>query len=164
MASGDTLITFTPHSNEPPATNYATLDTRNGHMVLDFDDTTAESAIFSGVLPRNYSGGGITATVIWLATTAVAGNVKWTAQFDRHQSGVDDVDSDSFATAGMAAGTAPATSGASQYTAIAFTDGAAIDSVAIGESFRVKVSRNAADVEDDMVGDAEILAVELRET
>ena len=64
----------------------------------------------------------------------------------------------------MAAGSAPATSGAAQYTAIAFADGAAIDSIAIGESFRLKVSRNAADVEDDITGDAEILAVELRET
>ena len=47
MASGDTLLTFTPASNEPPATVFATLDTRNAHPVLDFDDAANEDAVFS---------------------------------------------------------------------------------------------------------------------
>ena len=43
MASGDTLLVFTPLHNEPPASNFATLDLRNLHPVLDFDPTTNES-------------------------------------------------------------------------------------------------------------------------
>ena len=163
MASGDTLAIFTPHANEPPATNYATVDIRGTHMVLDFDDTTAESAQFGAVLPRNYAGGGITLNVIWLATTATTGNVKWNAQFERHQASTTDLDTDDFATAQSATGTAPATSGAPLYTSIAFTNGAQMDSVAVGESFRIKITRDAADGTDTMTGDAELLRVEIRE-
>jgi hypothetical protein len=45
---------------------------------------------------------------------------------------------------------------------VAFTDGADMDSVAVGESFRIKVTRDA--VSDDAAGDAEIFKIELRET
>ena len=59
MASGDTLATFFPEDNEPPASAYATFDTRNAHPVLDFDGSTAdEEAVFTGVLPRNYATAG----------------------------------------------------------------------------------------------------------
>ena len=49
-------------------------------------------------------------------------------------------------------------------TTIAFTDGAQIDSLAVGESFRFKVTRKVADAGDDMAGDAEILRCEIKET
>lgn len=164
MASGDTLVAFTAHANLPPATNFATVDMRNAHLVLDFDDTTAESAQFGGVLPRNYAGGGITATLIWLATTAITGNVKWNAQIERHQDDTDDLDADSYATAQTATGTTATASGAPQYTPITFTNGAQMDSLAIGESFRFKITRDAADGGDTLTGDAELLRVELRES
>ena len=47
MASGDTLVVLTPLGNEPPVSNPATFDFRNNHPVLDFDDATNESAVFS---------------------------------------------------------------------------------------------------------------------
>lgn len=165
MASGDTLVIFGPHANLPPSTNFATVDIRGTtHMVLDFDDAAAESAQFGSVLPRNYSGAGITATLIWLATTATTGNVKWNVQFERHQDDTDDLDTDSYATAQTATGATATTSGAPQYTSIAFTNGAQIDSLAAGESFRLKITRDAADGADTMTGDAELLRVELRES
>ena len=181
MASGDSLILFTPHANEPVTLNYAPLDLRNGHVVLSFDAATNESAVFSAVLPRNYAGGGITVTLIWTAgavalfrgsllpsapviTPLATGNVKWNAAFERHQVGVDDLDTDSFAAAQTTTGVAPATDGTTQYTSIVFTNGAQIDSLAVGESFRVKVTRDAADSGDTMTGDAQLISVELRET
>ena len=164
MASGDSLVTFTPQANMPPSSNYATLDTRNSHLVLDFDASTNESAVFGGVLPRHYAGGGITATFVWMASTATSGVCVWNGAIERHQASTDDLDSDSFAAAQAASGTAPGTSGQVLYTAITFSSGANMDSLAAGESFRLKVTRDAANVSDTMTGDAELLRIELRET
>ena len=45
-----------PQHNEPPSSNAATFDMRNQHPVLDFDGSTNESAVFSGVMPQHYAG------------------------------------------------------------------------------------------------------------
>lgn len=164
MATGDSLHTFVPGGHEPPATNYATLDLRNAHPVLDFDATTSETVYWTDVLSREYGGGGITLTVIWAATTAVTGNVVWEAAFERLEDEGTDIDADSFAAVQAVTSTAPATSGALQYGAITFTNGAQIDSLAVGEAFRLLLRRAPADAGDTMAGDAEAVAVELRET
>jgi len=165
MASGDTLIIFTPLHNEPPASNPATLDTRNQHAVLDFDADTDEAAVFGAVMPRNYAGTtGVTVSLVWLASTATADNVIWDVSFERHQDDTTDLDSDSFAAVQSATAATASASGEPQYTDIAFTDGAEMDSVAAGESFRLKVNRDANNGSDNMTGDAELLRVEIRET
>jgi hypothetical protein len=163
MASGDTLLTFTVLANQPPASNYATLDTRNSHPVLDFDPSTDETAVFGDVLPRHYAGNGITVTVVWMATTGTTGNVIWQGSFERDDTGLD-LDADSFATAQSVTTAAPGTNGAPAYSAIAFTN-AQIDSLAAGEAFRLKITRNASSGSDTMTGsDAELLRVEIKET
>ncbi len=164
MASGNTLATFFPCDNEPPASNYATLDTRNAHPVLDFDDSTDESAVFTGILPRHYGGGGITVYLHWAGTSATSGTARWAVSVEAIAS--QDIDSDGFASAQTAGGTANGTSGVETVTSIAFTDGAQMDSVAAGGAFRLKVTRDADGTSgtDDMTGDAELLAVEVKET
>jgi hypothetical protein len=162
MASGDTLAIFGPLSNEPPASNYATLDTRNGQAVLDFDAATDESAVFSGVLPRNYGGGGLTVTIHWAATSATTGDVIWQAAIERRNT---DMDADSFAAAqSSAATTTNGTSGIPNSSTITFTSGAQMDSLAAGEPFRLSINRDADNGSDTMTGDAEVLAVEIKET
>jgi hypothetical protein len=162
VASGNTLCVFTALSNEPPAANYATFDLRNGHAVLDFDQTTQEVAIFRGVLPRHYAGGGITVYVHWSADVT-SGTVGWDVAFERVGDGQQDIDSDGFATAQtVTAVTVPATSGHVDITNVAVTDGANIDSIAVGEMFRLRVRRDVAN--DTAAGDAQLLAVELKET
>jgi hypothetical protein len=163
MASGNTLVVFGPNDNEPPTSNYATLDTRNNHPCLDFDAGTDESAIFTGVLPRHYAGGGITVKIIWSATGATSGDVVWNSAIERLDTGTD-MDSDSFATATTATATTGGTSGTPAYTDVAHTSGAQMDSLAAGEAFRLKVTRNADDGADTMTGDAELIGVEIRET
>ena len=166
MASGDTLLVLTPAANVPPSSNYMTFDTRNGHAVLDADDTTDESAIFPGVLPAAYSGGGLTVTIVWMATSATSGAVIWEASIERHEDDAVDLDADSFAAANFASGTAASASGEPQYTDVTFADGADMDSLAAGESFRLKISRDADGTNgtDDMSGDAELMRVIIKET
>ena len=163
MASGDTLAIFVPQCNEPPSSNAATPDLRNSHPVLDFDDTTNESAVFSAVMPRHYGGGGITAYLHYAMTSAVSGNVDWDGAFERIGDQQLDIDADSFAAVQSVDNTTvPGTSGNVDIVSIAFTDGAQMDSVAVGEGFRYKATRDAAS--DTATGDAELRFVELKET
>lgn len=163
MASGDTLLIFTPFCAEPPTSNYATLDTRNSHPVLDFDASTNESTVFSAIMPQSYDGGGVTVYLHYSMTSDVALTVDWDVAFERIGDQQLDIDADSFATANSVDDTTvPATSGNVDVVSVAFTDGAQMDSVAVGELFRLKVTRDAAS--DDATGDAELHAVEIRET
>lgn len=166
MASSDTLMVFVPMAYEPPATNYATLDTRNAHPVLDFDAAAAtEAAVWTGVLPNNYAGGGITIYLHWAATSATSGNVIWQSAFEYISDGSLDIDSDGFATAvTWGAAATSGTSGIVTVTSQAHTNGAQIDSIVVGASFRLKIERLGSNASDTMAGDAELVAVELRET
>ncbi|KIO48185.1 hypothetical protein [Nitrosospira sp. NpAV] len=163
MASGDTLLAFFPPDNEPPASNYATLDTRNNHPVLDFDAVTAETALFTGILPRNYAGGGITVYIHAALSGAIAGTLGWLMAFERLSDMTMDMDADSFAAdQAVTAATVPGTSGVILVLSAAVSNGANMDSIAAGEAFRLRIKRDVAN--DTAAGDAELIAVELKET
>lgn len=167
MASGNTLLTWTPQCNEPPAANAATFDLRNQHPVLDFDASTDEEAVFSDVMPRNYGGGGTTAYIHFAGTTAVSGYGVWQGAFERIGDGQQDIDSDGFASfvsSGQVA--VPATSGHVKICTITFTDGAQMDSVQAGEGFRFRLRRDAdgTSADDSATGDLELRFLELKET
>jgi hypothetical protein len=166
MASGDTLCLFFPLDGESPAANYATPDTRNGVAVMDFDDTTDESLDFAGFMPRHYAGGGITVTVGWMATTATTGTISLDVSLMSVTDDADDLDTKAFAAANNANPTTASASGEVDYVEITFTDGADMDSVAAGEYFRLRITRdaNGTTSTDDMTGDMELVFVEVRET
>lgn len=170
MASGDTLISWAANSNEPPslASSFATPDVRGPNTdevsLLDFDAATDENAIFGGVMPRHYDGGGVTVQLVWAASTATSGNVVWNAAFSRFDHSGNDMDVDGFAAVNAVTDAAEAPSGAVHYVDITFTDGADMDSVPAGEYFRLRVTRDANNGSDTMAGDAELVAVEIRET
>ena len=165
MASGDTLAIFTVLHNEPPASINATLDTRNSHPVLDFDDTADEEAVFRCIMPQHYGGGGVTAHIWTGATTATGGNVVLQGALENCD-GLDK-DADDFAAfQGSGAVAVSGTSGIFVDVTVAFTDGGQMDSVGVGDEFRFKVRRDADDTSatDSVSGDIEISAIELRET
>ena len=166
MASGNLLCAFTPHQNEPPAASYATLDTRNGYLVLDFDDTADESAIFRGVIPDSYAGGGFTVKVLWMATSATTGTISLDVAFMSITDDADDLDTKAFAAANNANPTTASATGEVDYISITFTDGADSDSVAAGEAFLLKVTRDADGTTstDDLVGDMDLFEVLIYET
>jgi len=164
MASGNSLLIFHPYHNAPPTTAYATLDTRNQHPCLDFDATTNEVAIFSAVMPQNYAGTtGVTVYLHYAMSTATADTVDWDVAWERIGDQQLDIDSDSWAAGNSVDDTTvPGTSGLVDIVSVAFTDGTDMDQVVAGESFRLKVTRDAQS--DDATGDAELYKVEVRET
>ena len=173
MASGDTLLIFTPLHNEPPDANNATNDVRtatsgdtdhSSFAVLDFDQSTDEHAEFSGIMPRNYDGGGVTITIGW-SSGLTTGNVIWNTAFKSFSDDADDMDSKAFATAQASSAVAtPSAAGEIGYDTTTHTDGAQMDSVAVGEYFRLRVTRDANNASDTLAGDAELVFVEIRET
>jgi hypothetical protein len=166
MASGDSLLLFHPSNNEPPASSYATPDTRNSRPCLDFDASTTERAVFSAVMPQHYDGSGVTVYlhVAWSSDTNTAHKTRWDVAFELVGDGDLDVDSDDFAAANSASQSVVATSGHVDITTIAFTDGADMDSVAAGDGFRIYVERDHDHADDDASGDAELLWLEIQET
>ena len=163
MASGDTLIVFGVYDNEPPSSNFATIDERNYHKVLDFDASTNESAVFSSAMPRHYDGGGVTVYIHYAMSSAESGDIDWDVAFERVGDQQQDIDSDSFADVNSIDNTTVlGTSGNVDIVNVTFTDGADMDSVAVGEYFRIKVTRDAAS--DTASGDAELIKVEIKET
>jgi len=166
MSSGDTLAVFTPLHNEPPSAAYMTLDVRNGHPVLDADGATDEEAVFTGILPRHYAGGGLTVYLHVMFSSATSGNAYWQAAFERMDDGTLDTDADSFAAFQGAAGNPNGTSGIMTLVTITFTSGAQMDSLAAGEMFRLKVRRDADGSvgTDDVTTDAELVGIEIKET
>jgi len=163
MASGNTLLIFTAHANEPTLTNYATLDIRNQHPCLDFDDTTNEDAVFTGVMPQNYAGGGVTIYLHYSMSSALTGDIDWDVAFERIGDQQQDIDTDDFAAVQSVDNTTvPGTSGLVDIVNVAFTNGAQMDSIAVGELFRIKITRDATN--DTSTGDAELHSIEIRET
>ena len=150
--------TFTPLDNQPPAANFATLDTRNSVAVLDFDAATDESAVFVGVVPEGATlTSGIVVRLSWAATSATSGDCVWGVQFEKTTG--QDIDSDSFDTVATGTTTTSGTSGVVNTTSITITT---IDSLAAGDCYRLKVYRDADAGGDTMTGDAELVAVEIR--
>lgn len=161
MAANETLATWEAAGGTPPASAAATLDTRNGHVVLDFDADSNESSYFSAVLPKHYAGGSVVCKLHWMATSATSGNVRWSAAFERLEAGGPDLDSNGFQTAVEATAAANGTSGKLTVTALTLT---ALDGAVAGDAFRIVVTRVANDgTSDTMTGDAELVQVELVE-
>jgi hypothetical protein len=93
-----------------------------------------------------------------MATTATSGNVRWGVQIERCTT---DLDADSFDTATLVTSAANGTSG---IVTIAEITATAIDSLAVGDTFRIKIYRDADDATNDtMSGDAELIAVEVQQ-
>ena len=148
---------FTPMTSQPPASNYATLDTRNSIAILDFDDSTSESAFWVGVIPEGaVLTSGLIFNIKWAATTATSGNVVWGVKIEAMAT---DMDADSYDTAATVTTACSGTSGTPVNSSITITT---IDSLVAGEMYRFSVYRDAASGSDSMAGDAELVAVEVR--
>jgi len=155
-------IFFPP--GEPPASGFATFDTRNQHPVMDFDAASDESTMWTGILGKHYNNNGITVTlhITDTADTNSAHASYWNVYFERLTA--QDIDTDSFAS-GIGNHVHPnGTSGIPVTCTVIFEDGEQIDNLNGGDLFRIKIARDASNASDDWTGDAELLGVELMET
>jgi hypothetical protein len=163
MASGDSVVQVIREM--PPDATVATLDTRGGGstpgevvVVRDFDASTQEYLDFLCKL-EGYSGGGLTFTLPWSASTATANGVVWGVAIRRVQDDAEDIDTSHTYDYNKVTDTAPTVSGEISYPTVTFTDGADMDSWAEGEVGIIRVSRFTGDGGDDMTGDAELWAI-----
>lgn len=171
MASGDTLTIFTARDGVPTATAGAAhaisaggSTPAEGYPVLAFDSGTDESVDFVGVLPRAYGGGGLTLTLFWESATQTTNEAVWNAAFRRIADDAEDIDTAHTYDFNAVTATTASVAGEVDYAAITFTDGADMDSLAAGELFCLRITRDADNGSDTLTGDALLIAAEIRET
>lgn len=166
MASGDSIFGWDAQAARPPAANYATLDVRNDHVVLDFDDTNSESADFFGIAPSGVSQAiGQTVILTWATSSATSGNVVWNVEVERHEpdSGFD-LDSNAFPVSTSGTTAVPSQSGVLRQTTLVIPLTEIDDLPHAGESFRLRITRDSGSTSDTASGDVELVAVEIRES
>ena len=149
-----------------PVFNFSNPDRRNNKSFLGFDAAVNEVEMFQGQMPRNYSAGGLTIEVGFMAATAIVADTSWAIFFLSVTDDADDLDTKNFAAPQRnQAVVAPSASGEVGVFTITFTNGAQMDNIAAGELFYLLIMRDAQDAtNDDMVGDAQIVSLESRET
>ena len=151
-----------------PVGCYATLGVVGDTPALLFDDTVNEVAKFVGILPANYGGSGIDIN-LKLAADANTLDMSFAVMMRSYTNDVDNLLATSFNAWSTPvlnqAIDAPDVVGEMTYDTIALTDGAQMDSVAVGEIFELLIFRDARDgTNDDLSGDAQLIAVEIQET
>ena len=152
--------------------NFATIDqlvaATGLRPVLDFDDTTDESAIGSRVLPLTYDGGGLTVKVHGsMAGANTAKTMSFDVAIERvAAAALLTAGGSDFAAANNANPTVHADADKEFSFEVAFTDGADMDSLAAGEPYRILFKRDADGTTstDDAVGDFQLLTASLRES
>jgi len=168
MASGDVVVSIL--EDMPPATSYATMDTRAGGStpaesvsVYDFDASASEYMDFKALL-AGYDGGGITFHVAWTSTSGTSSNTRWEIAIHRLSDDADDIDTAHTYDFNGVSAPAPSAAGEVVYDTVAFTDGADMDSWADGEIAVVRIYRDHDHADDGMTGDAELVALWATET
>jgi hypothetical protein len=163
----NTIMRLFPKDNEPPASGFATLDTRNSHPVLDFPSTGSPTAIFRTYVPQGAtfaaSGTALTIYIDAAATSATSGVVGWSVSLERLVAGGQDLDSDNFGTAQSGSNTISGTSGVMCRTTVSFTQAQLPTSIAAGDMFRIRIQRNTS-VGSNHTGDAEFVGAYLEIT
>ena len=154
---------FMPMDFEAPVSETggaAELHLRNVHPVVSM--ALNENARFSGVLSRQYSGGGVKVYIHYSVNGIATGDIKLFTSFERIGHAQVDIDNDSFASAQDTGDiTVPGVSGDVDIVNITHTNGTQMDSLAVGEGFRLWIKRGPVDG-TDAAGDVEILFIEIR--
>jgi hypothetical protein len=131
-------------------------------LMIDFPDSADRNCTFAAVTGDAYGGGSLQVDIDWVAASAVAGDVVWGVRWERMAAGGLDLDASGFAAAQFVTDPTEATNGVITRSQIVFTQAQA-DGIVAGDSFRLLLYRNGTDGNDDMVGDAQLVRIAVRE-
>lgn len=164
MASGSVLAVLPVMAGFMPGSNYPQWDVRNAQPIARFDPTTEEAMYFLMYLPPLYSGGGLTITGKWTASSATSGTMVFGTSLERQNSGGSDLDADDFAAESVTGAISiDATSGKEFEGSTTHTNGAQIDNAVVGDMVRIKVARKVNDSNDNGSGDMELRMLVVKE-
>lgn len=176
MASGDTLLILRARDFDGTATTGALPGVITGASspaesieILKFDAATDWFADgYNLVMPKHYAGTtGITCVVIWSAASATSGTCRWGLALRKVGDDAEDQDTTAHTyDFNFVGATAPSAAGETSEDNITFTDGADMDSVAAGNMFHLRVTRDAdgSGGTDDMTGNSQLQAIHIYET
>lgn len=154
---------FGPMAAEFPSSNYPQLTLSNRRPVLAFDAGTQETCWWTSSAPQGLTGT-ITAVITYAMANATTNLVEFEVSLEAISDGdaVDTDAADSFDTVNSSGGiTVPGTAGHIDQVSVTLTNA---DSIAAGDYYRLKVSRDADDgTNDTAAGDCYVLTVELRD-
>lgn len=161
-----TRFVFTPESAQFPSANFPQLTTVHSterRLGLAFDAATAEACMWSAIAPQGLTGT-LSAIVTYIMASATSGKVDFTGEIeavtDNDATDLDAATSYDTANA-ITAPTVPGTAGYIDQFTITLTNA---DSIAAGDLFRFRLTRDAADATNDTAtGDCIVLAVEIRD-
>lgn len=156
-----TYAQFRPYDNIPFSTTYPTFNVRGtlGMPVLDCADALTVDCLFASVMPLNANlGSGLTTLIRWSSHVATTGAVKWNVAFQRLNQGAGVATS--FDTLGTVTTTTNGTIDTINISTVSALT--TISSIAAGDMFVVKVSRDGTAGGDTMTDTAEIYGVEIR--
>jgi hypothetical protein len=154
-----TRYTFLPGDAELPASNAPQLTEVNGRPVLAFDASTDESCHWTFVAPADWSGTP-TIWIYFIMASATSGDIYFQAALESFVSGGSfDLDAGtSFDSNNLHGETAMATAGYMRAISITLTNN---DSIAGNHLCRLRINRDADNVNDNASGDCYVLAVAL---
>ena len=159
--SSEIQITFSPASAKLPSSGYATIDGGENNWRLLFDDSSDESAYWQDVLDDDYGSGTLYCDIYYSMASATSGDVVWNASIMAVTPGDSaDVNTDSYDTANATTDTVPGTAGYLDKATVTLTNA---DSIAAGDYFKLKITRDADNASDTAAGDAEVLKVVVKE-
>jgi hypothetical protein len=158
-----TIARYTPGEFKLPSTNFPAygIDAQNWEY-LAFDATTDENAFVQDVAPQGLTGA-LSAVIYYRAASATTGSFRWQVAVEMPGAAEDTDNASFFDTANSNGATVPGTAGYRGTVTVTLTNA---DSLAAGSLFRLRVTRDADGTSgtDDATGDAQILAVELRDS
>jgi hypothetical protein len=140
-----------------------------GYETLSYDTAVVQTAYFGGILPDKYGGGGITVEIMYAGSLSNpdpnggAATVEMSVTWERATPVLDSLNANSYGTEIVTVSTPASLAWFLRSSVHVFTP-AQLDSLGVGDGFRVRVRRNTGSVDDDYAGAVNVWLIRVFET